>query len=64
MEDYDFSTVAGLVLDKLEHVPHSGEKIEWNGFAFEVADMDGPKIDKLIVKKLPKPVAVTSITCQ
>ena len=54
MEDYDFATVAGLVLDKLEHVPKSGEKIEWNGFEFEVADMDGARIDKLIVKRLPE----------
>ncbi len=54
MEDYDFATVAGLVLDRLEHVPKSGEKIEWNGFEFEVADMDGARIDKLIVKKIPE----------
>ena len=53
MEDYDFSTVGGLMLEKLQHVPKSGEKIEWKGFSFEVADMDGARIDKIIVKKLP-----------
>ena len=40
------------MLDKLQHVPKSGEKITWNGFEFEVADMDGARIDKLIVKKI------------
>ncbi|MDD6252997.1 MAG: hemolysin family protein [Candidatus Cryptobacteroides sp.] len=55
IEDYDFSTVGGLLLEKLEHVPKSGEGIEWEGFSFEVADMDGARIDKVIVKKLPVP---------
>ena len=53
MEDYDFSTVGGLLLENLQHVPKSGEKTEWQGFSFEVADMDGARIDKIIVKKLP-----------
>ncbi len=60
MEDYDFSTVGGLMLEKLQHVPKSGEKIDWNGFEFEVADMDGARIDKLIVKKLPESELVSS----
>lgn len=55
MEDYDFSTVGGLILEKLQHVPKTGEKITWNGFEIEVADMDGARIDKLIVKKLQAP---------
>ena len=60
MEDYDFSTVGGLVLEKLQHVPKSGEKITWNGFEIEVADMDGARIDKLIVKRIPEPTAADS----
>ncbi|MGM9767978.1 MAG: hemolysin family protein [Candidatus Cryptobacteroides sp.] len=53
MEDYDFTTVGGLLLENLQHVPKPGEKTEWQGFSFEVADMDGARIDKIIVKKLP-----------
>ncbi len=53
IEDFDFSTVGGLVLEELEHVPTAGETVGWNGFSFEVADMDGARIDKLIVKRLP-----------
>lgn len=59
MEDYDFSTVGGLLLENLQHVPKSGEKTEWQGFSFEVADMDGARIDKIIVKKLPDTEAVS-----
>lgn len=50
--DYDFNTVGGLILDELKSIPHQGEKINWNGFEFEVIDMDGARIDKLLVKQL------------
>ena len=51
MEDYDFSTVGGLIMEIAEHVPVEGEKVDWKGFTFEVADMDGARIDKVIVTK-------------
>lgn len=51
MQDYEYTTVAGLILDELEHVPEPGECVEWGCFRFEVVDMDGPRIDKVIVKK-------------
>lgn len=53
MQDYEYTTVAGLVLDELEHMPVAGDTIEWSEFTFEVVDMDGPRIDKLIVKRKP-----------
>ena len=52
MEDFDFSTVGGLVLDELEHVPVSGEEITWQGFRFTVTAMDGARIDRIQVRKL------------
>lgn len=54
MEDYDFSTVAGMLMEVTMHVPVTGEKCEWKDFSFEVADKDGARIDKVIVKKLPE----------
>lgn len=48
--DYEYNTIAGLILDELDHVPVAGEKVVWNGFEFEVVDMDGARIDKVIVK--------------
>lgn len=45
----DYNTLAGLVLEQLSHIPKSGEKIQWNQFTFEVVDMDGFKIDKLLI---------------
>lgn len=52
MQDYEYTTVAGLILEELEHVPEPGEYVEWGCFRFEVVDMDGPRIDKVIVKKI------------
>lgn len=48
------NTVGGLVLALLKRIPKAGEKAEWNGFELEVVDMDGARIDKIIVKRLPE----------
>lgn len=48
----EFNTVAGLILDKVGHVPAVGDKISWGQFTLEIVDMDGLRIDKvLIIKK-------------
>lgn len=49
-EDHQFDTVAGFVLHELERIPHTGDTFNWRGFSFEIIDMDGQRIDKLLVK--------------
>jgi putative hemolysin len=49
-DEYDFDTLAGFVLHELEHIPKTGETFDWRGFQFEIIDMDGQRIDKLLVK--------------
>jgi putative hemolysin len=49
-EDRDFATVAGFVLDRLKRIPVTGEYFTEQGYRFEVVDMDGRKIDKLLVQ--------------
>ncbi len=49
-EGHDFDTLAGFVLHELEHIPVTGEKFDWRGFDLEIIDMDGQRIDKLLVK--------------
>jgi putative hemolysin len=44
----DFSTIAGFALWVLKHLPETGERFQHDGWQFEVVDMDGRKIDKLI----------------
>src|SRR5688572_2063779 len=55
-EDRDYSTVAGFALSVLKHLPETGEKFRHDGWSFEVVDMDGRKIDKLLASRArPKP---------
>lgn len=51
-EDPDYETVAGFVLDELKRLPELGERFTWNGWSFEVIDLDGRRIDKLLVQKI------------
>ena len=53
----DFSTVAGFALSVLKHLPDVGEKFRHDGWSFEVVDMDGRKIDKLIASRPKKRAA-------
>ncbi|MDL2227468.1 hemolysin family protein [Bacteroidales bacterium OttesenSCG-928-K03] len=48
----NFVTLSGLVLDILEKIPKTGDKFEWNGLEFQIVDMDGARIDKIMVTKL------------
>lgn len=45
----NYSTLAGLIIEQMKHIPQSGEKTEWNDFNLEVVDMDGVRIDKVLV---------------
>ena len=49
--DRDYSTIAGFALSVLKHLPETGEKFRHDGWSFEVVDMDGRKIDKLIASR-------------
>ena len=48
-DERDFDTLAGFVLHELEHIPVTGERFEWRDFKFEILDMDGQRIDKVLV---------------
>ena len=49
--DRDYSTVAGFALSVLKRIPETGEIFKFDGYSFEVVDMDGRKIDKLLVSR-------------
>ena len=50
-EDREFATAAGYVLSVLKKLPLEGESFTDQGWRFEVVDMDGRKIDKLLVSE-------------
>ncbi|MCD6013515.1 MAG: hypothetical protein K0Q79_3377 [Flavipsychrobacter sp.] len=47
----DFNTVAGLILHSIGRIPEVGEKITWKDFTIEIIDLDGMRIDKVMVTK-------------
>ena len=53
-EDNDYNTIGGLILELLEHIPSSGESVSWYDFHFEIIDMDGARIDKVLATRIPK----------
>jgi putative hemolysin len=48
--EQEFDTLAGFILHTLERIPHVSDTFEWKGFRFEIVDMDGHRIDKILVQ--------------
>jgi putative hemolysin len=51
-EDRDYATTAGFALAVLKHIPEVGERFTYGGWQFEIVDMDGFKIDKLLASEV------------
>ena len=49
--DNNYNTISGLILNELRHIPTTGEVLNWNNFRIEIVDMDGARINKLLVMK-------------
>ena len=54
INDYEVTTVSGLIMTELSFIPKEGQILKWNQFELEVIDMDGVKIDKVLVRSLEK----------
>lgn len=46
------NTVGGIILERLQRIPHAGEFVDWNGLRLEVVDMDGARIDKILITRI------------
>lgn len=51
-EHRDYATTAGFALSVLKHIPEVGERFTYGGWRFEIVDMDGFKIDKLLASEV------------
>ncbi|MGH8041183.1 MAG: hemolysin family protein [Rudaea sp.] len=56
-DEHDFNTLAGMVIARFGRIPQTGEHFDWHGWRFEVVDLDGARIDKLLVARAPLPVS-------
>ena len=51
-DEHDYHTAAGMVIAHFGRIPHVGEHFDWDGWRIEVVDLDGPRIDKLLLQRL------------
>ncbi|WP_058835024.1 hemolysin family protein [Luteimonas abyssi] len=50
---HDYHTAAGMTIAWFGRIPRVGESFEWAGWRIEVVDLDGPRVDKLLMQRLP-----------
>ncbi|MDB6162978.1 MAG: HlyC/CorC family transporter [Xanthomonadaceae bacterium] len=50
-EEHDYHTAAGMVIAYFGRIPHAAEYFSWEGWRIEVVDLDGPRIDKLLLQR-------------
>ena len=50
-QNRSYETAAGFVLAELQHIPKTGEHVDVNGWRFEVVDLDGRRIDKILASR-------------
>jgi putative hemolysin len=53
-EKRDYSTVAGFLLHRLQRIPEVSATFTWESYRFEVMDMDGNRIDKILIETIPQ----------
>ena len=51
-DEQEFDTLAGFILEELQEIPKTGDMLHWRGYDFEIVDMDGHRIDKILVKQV------------
>ena len=51
IENYPYNTISGLILHELRSIPSAGECLDWMNFRIEVMDMDGARIDKILLSR-------------
>jgi len=53
----EYETLSGFIMTSLGRLPQTTDHFEWNNLRFEVVDMDGRRVDKVLVTSKPKPAA-------
>jgi putative hemolysin len=53
-EEGDYHTLAGMCIAHFGRIPHVGEYFDWAGWRIEIVDLDGARVDKLLLRRLPQ----------
>jgi putative hemolysin len=51
-DEYDYHTAAGMTIAQFGRIPNIGEHFDWHGWRVEVVDLDGPRVDKLLLQRI------------
>ncbi len=51
-DEHDYYTAAGMTIARFGRIPNAGEHFDWSGWRIEVIDLDGPRVDKLLLQRL------------
>jgi putative hemolysin len=54
IEEFDYHTAAGMAIAHFGRIPNVGEYFDWEGWRIEVVDLDGPRVDKLLLQRLDR----------
>src|SRR6185295_10768995 len=57
-----YATVAGFAMNELGKIPSPGDHFEWDSFRLEIVDMDGNRVDKVLITPVAKPAEEESLT--
>jgi len=50
----EYETIGGFIMYRMGHIPSAGQTLEWDHLRFEIVDMDGHRIDKVLITPIPK----------
>ncbi len=53
-DEHDYHTAAGMVIAFFGRIPNTGEQFEWAGWKIDVVDLDGPRVDKLLMTRIER----------
>jgi putative hemolysin len=57
-DEHDYHTAAGMVIAHFGRIPNVGEHFDWDGWRIEIVDLDGPRVDKLLLQRIAPPAGV------
>jgi putative hemolysin len=57
LDEFDYHTAAGMVIAHFGRIPNVGEHFDWDGWRIEVVDLDGPRVDKLLLQRIGQDAA-------
>jgi putative hemolysin len=56
-DEEDYHTAAGMLINQFGRIPQVGEHFDWRGYRFEVVDLDGARVDKILIAAQSEPAA-------